>query len=133
MDSPKTYRTDVSSTSYEACYFVHFPKSVEFTIDEQTARFIVELRHLVTTHGLSRIEKIDWRATYLRNDSESSAEAPVGENNEISTECSVLNVSDDEFWYSARIRHTNIEIESEHQSIDELAKHFSLNTPAQQR
>ena len=46
----------------------------------------------------------------------------AGEENEFRTEADVLNVSDTEFWFSAYIRHTDIEVVSEQQRIDELAK-----------
>jgi hypothetical protein len=41
------------------------------------------------------------------------------------TEANVLNVSDKEFWFSAYIKHTDIEILSEQQRIDDLVQRFA--------
>ncbi len=83
----------------------------------------------MSANGLYKIEKFDYRAKYLKYDPEQDPEDArlAGEENEFRTEADVLNVSDTEFWFSAYIKHTDIEVLSEQQGIDDLAKHFAFN------
>ena len=125
MANPKSFRTGIRCAS-DNCNEV--PTIVEFDIDDATAVEIVWLAAIVRSNGLHKVERVDYRAIYLRYDPEQEPEEAklAGEDNELRTEADVLSVSDNEFWFSAYIRHTDIEIVSEHQCIDYLVEHFSL-------
>lgn len=125
MTDSMLFRTDVSSDNQ----FAYIPAVVEFAIDASTAAEIVQLATLVKTRGLYKVEKFDRRATYLRFDPETDREEieTADEDNEVRTEAEVLNVSDESFWYSAYLKHTDVEVHSEHQSVEELAQRFGLS------
>jgi hypothetical protein len=125
MEKSKTFRTEVrSGGDYD-----DIPAVVEFTIDQLTAAEIIRLAGIVKANGLYKVEKFDYRAKYLRYDPEQDPDDAelAGEENYLRTEADVLNVTDREFWFSAYIKHTNVEILSEEQGIDELVKHFALD------
>lgn len=123
MSDSKRYRAEVSSTSD----YSDIPAVVEFSIDKPAAMEIIRLADIVKGHDLYKVEKFDWRATYLKHDREdTSVEAEDGKENEISTDAATLNVSDTHFWFSAFLRHTNVEITCEQQCVGDLAKHFGL-------
>jgi hypothetical protein len=126
MDNVKTFRTEVRCGNDN---YNDIPSVVEFSIDEAAAAEIIRLAGIVTVNGLYKIEKFDYRARYLKYDPEQDPEDAelAGEENEFRTEADVLNVSDTEFWFSAYIKHTDIEVLSEQQGIDDLAKHFAIN------
>ena len=126
MDNVKTFRTEVRCGNDN---YNDIPSVVEFSIDEAAAVEIIRLAGFVTANGLYKIEKFDYRARYLKYDPEQDPEDAelAGEENEFRTEADVLNVSDTEFWFSAYIKHTDIEVLSEQQGIDDLAKHFAIN------
>jgi hypothetical protein len=126
MTDSKYFRTEVRS-DHE---FVDLPAVVECAIDAATAAEFVQLAGLVKSHGLYKVEKLDWRASYLKFDPDldPQAYAAAGEDNELRTEADVLNVSDTSFWYSACLKHSDIEVRSEHQSLKDLAKDFGLDT-----
>jgi hypothetical protein len=86
----------------------------------------------VKINDLYKVERFDYQAKYLKFDPTEDPEnaALAGEENEFRTEADVLNVSDTEFWFSAYIKHTDIEVLSEQLRIDEIAKHFGLEKPA---
>jgi hypothetical protein len=121
MEKTKTFRTEVrcGNDNYNG-----IPMVVAFSIDEEGAAEIIRLAGIVKANGLYKIEKFDYRAQYLKYDPEQDPEDAklAGEENEFRTEADVLNVSDTEFWFSAYIRHTDIEVLSEPQRIDELAE-----------
>ena len=123
MDNVKTFRTEVRCGNDN---YNDIPSVVKFSIDEAAAAEIIRLAGIVTANGLYKIEKFDYRARYLKYDPEQDPEDAelAGEENEFRTEADVLNVSDTEFWFSAYIKHTDIEVLSEQQGIDDLAKHF---------
>jgi hypothetical protein len=125
MDSSKTFCTEVRCGND---YYNDVPSVVKFSIDESTAAEIIRLAAIVKSNGLYKVEKFDYRATYLKYDPEQDAEDAklAGEENEFRTEADVLNVSDREFWFSAYIKHTDIDIESEEQRIDDLVRHFEV-------
>jgi hypothetical protein len=126
MDNVKTFRTEVRCGNDN---YNDIPSVVEFSIDEAAAAEIIRLAGIVTANGLYKIEKFDYRARYLKYDPEQDPEDAelAGEENEFRTEVDVLNVSDTEFWFSAYIKHTDIEVLSEQQGIDDLANHFALD------
>jgi len=120
MEKSKTFRTEVRCGND---YYNDIPTIVEFSIDDATAADIIRLAEIVKTNGLYKIEKFDYRAKYLKYDPEQDPEEAklAGEENEFRTEADVLNVTDTEFWFSAYIRHTDIEVLSEQLGIQELA------------
>jgi hypothetical protein len=126
MDNVKTFRTEVRCGNDN---YNDIPSEVEFSIDEAAAAEIIRLAAIVKSNDLYKVEKFDYRARYLKHDPEQDPEDAelAGEENEFRTEADVLNVSDTEFWFSAYIKHTDIEVLSEQQGIDDLAKHFAIN------
>jgi hypothetical protein len=125
MVNSKTYRTEAR---YDNDNYNDVPSVVEFSIDETTATEIIRLAAIVKSNNLYKVVKFDYRATYLEFDPEQDPEDAklAGDQNEFRTEADVLNVSDKEFWFSAYIKHTDIEILSEQQSIDDLVQHFGF-------
>lgn len=121
----KQYRTSVrTDADYD-----EIPEVVQFTIDDLTAREIVRLAALVKANGLYKVEKFDYRARYLKNDLEETPEeaAAEGEDNEVRTDSDCLNVSETEFWFSAYLKHCDVEILGERQRISELIEFFGLS------
>jgi hypothetical protein len=120
----KTYRTEVRSSDE----FCDIPALVEFTVDQETAREIIRLAEIVKANGLHKVEKFDCRACYLKVDPEQTLQdaSDAGDNNKIHTEADRLNVSDTDFWFSGYIKHTAVEILSEQQRVDDLARHLGL-------
>jgi hypothetical protein len=113
------------------------PRIVKFEIHEAGAREILRLSEIAKSNDLYRIEKFDWRATYLRDDPRNATDdtddddIPVrdtqsSEGNEITMDTPTLNVSDDEFWFAASMRDDDIEVVSTHVPIRELIEHFDL-------
>jgi hypothetical protein len=125
MNNSKIFRTEsrCGNDNYN-----DVPSLVKFSIDEATAAEIIRLAALVRSNGLYKIEKFDYRAQYLKHDPDQDPEDAklAGEENEFRTEVAVLNISDEEFWFSAYIRHTDIEILSEQQLIGDLIGHFGF-------
>src|SRR3984957_4247639 len=129
MDNSKTFRAEVCCDND---HYNDIPTVVEFTIDEATAAEIIRLAAIVKSNELYKVEKFDYRARYLKCDPEVDPEEAklAGDENEFRTEADVLSVSDEEFWFSAYIKHTDIEILSEQQSIDDLVQHFGFERQA---
>jgi hypothetical protein len=128
MDNSKTYRTEVRCGNN----YNDIPTVVAFSINEASAAEIIRLAGIVKANGLYKIEKFDYRAEYLKYDPEEDPEEAklAGEENQFRTEADVLNVSDEEFWFSAYIKHTDIEVLSEQYSIDDLVQHFGFEGQA---
>ena len=114
----KTYRADVRTDSD----YDQIPAVATFDIGEQTAKEIIRLSGLVKENKLYKVDKFDYRADFLMDDAEDGADDAVN----VSTDADRLNVSETEFWFSAEIKHTNVEIVTVRQSIAELAAHFGL-------
>jgi len=129
MGNSKTFRTAVRCGND---HYNDVPTVVEFIIEEAAAAEIMRLATIVKINDLYKVERFDYRAKYLKFDPTEDREdaALAGEENEFRTEADVLNVSDTEFWFSAYIKHTDIEVLSEQLRIDEIAKHFGLEKPA---
>lgn len=124
---PKTYRVETRGGG--DCD--NTPSVAIFSIDELTAKTIMALAALVTTYGLHRVEKFDYRTQYLQFDPETipeDAEA-AGEENEVRTDCDSLVVHASTFKFSAYIKHTDVQVWTDEQSIDELVAHFGLSEP----
>jgi hypothetical protein len=129
MDNSETFRTEVRCGNDN---YNDIPTVVAFSINEAEAAEIIRLAGIVRANGLYKIEKFDCRAQYLRYDPEEDPKEAklAGEENEFRTEADVLNVSDEEFWFSAYIKHTDIEILSEQQGINDLVQHFGFERQA---
>ena len=129
MENSTTFRTEVRCGNDN---YNDVPTVVEFIIEEATAAEIIRLAAIVNTNGLYKVERFDYRARYLKVDPKENPEDAelAGEDNEFRTEADVLNVSDTEFWFSAYIKHTDIEVLSEQLCIDDLAQRFDLEKRA---
>jgi len=129
MDNSTTFRTEARCGND---HYNDVPTVVEFIIEEATAAEIIRLAAIVNTNGLYKVERFDYRARYLKFDPKENPEDAelAGEDNEFRTEADVLNVSDTEFWFSAYIKHTDIEVLSEQLRIDDLAQRFDLEARA---
>jgi hypothetical protein len=126
MNKPKAYCTAARTDSD----YTDIPAAVVFIIDENTARNIIRLSRFVKAHDLYKVEKFDYRAAYLNRspeeDFQDAGSEADDEENEVRVDSNVLNVTDTEFWFSAFIKHTHVEILSEEISIAELVEHFGL-------
>ncbi len=122
MTTSKNYRTEVRTDSD----YDEIPSVAVFSIEEATAQRILKLSALVKDHGLYKIEEFDYRTAFLK----SGAEDEIDDDDHASTEADCLNVSEREFWFSAIIKHTNVEIVTGRQSIADLASHFGLASEA---
>lgn len=121
----KTYRTGIRRSADIG----ELPDCVAFRIDEDSAREILKLSALVKEHGLYKVEKFDFRACYTRTQPVASEQVgSVPMQHIVSTEADCLNVSDSEFWFSAYLKHTDIQINSEAQSIADLQACVGLTT-----
>src|ERR1700730_1492579 len=125
MQNSKTFRTEVRCGND---HYNDIPTLVAFSIDEAAAAEIIRLAEMVKANGLYKIEKFDYRAQYLKYDPEQDPKEAerAGADNEFRTEADVLNITDTEFWFSGYIKHTDIEILSEQQRIDDLTEHFAF-------
>jgi hypothetical protein len=122
----KMYRAAVRTDSD----YDDIPSLALFAMREDDARTVAGLSMLVREHALHKVERFDYRAHFYRYDPEQGpADAEeAGEENEARTECDCLNVSDTEFWYSAYLKHTAVEVLTERQPIADLLAHFGLAT-----
>ena len=126
MQNEKIFRTEVTSTSD----YGEIPAVVEFAIEVATAREIIRLAALVKAHGLNKVEKFDWRAQYFPHETEGTLDER-NDDDTVRTETELLNISDTHFWFSAYLKHTSIEIQSEWQCIGDLVAHFNLAPDAE--
>lgn len=114
----KRYETDVRS-DYDC---VGMPSKARFCIVKRDALEIIRLSSLVIENGLHKVEMFDNRTSWLDGeDSDTFVEA----NSELDT----LNISSTEFWFSAYLKHNDVEILSQRQSIKELAQWFGIGIP----
>ncbi len=122
MTKSKNYRTEVRTDSD----YDEIPAVAVFTIEEATAQRILKLSALVKDNGLYKVEEFDYRTEFLK----SAGDDEIDDDDQASTEADCLNVSEREFWFSAIIKHTNVEIVTDRQSIADLATHFGLASEA---
>lgn len=110
----------------------HVPEIVEFSIDEDTAHEIVKLSALVKANGLVAVRKSDRRARYYQYDPVDNPEMAqaAGQDNEVRTSGDCLNVDDVDFWFSAYLKHAEIELLSERRCIDQLIDFFGISAEA---
>lgn len=120
----KTYRTGIRHRADTG----DRPNGVVFRIDDDSAREIVRLSALVNTHGLYKVTQFDFRARYTRCEP-IAPEYPEGAmvDRVVSTEADCLNVSESEFWFSAYLKHSDIEFSSEALRIADLKECFGLS------
>ncbi|PPC84530.1 MAG: hypothetical protein CTY39_08615, partial [Hyphomicrobium sp.] len=104
------------------------PSVAVFQVDEQLARDIIKFASLVKANDVYKIERFDYRAEFLRYDPETESEEAeeAGGDNAVRTECDCLVVTDNEFFFNAYVKHTDVSVECKRQSIAELAQHFGL-------
>ena len=89
--------------------FADIPEKAIFTIDVNTKKLIQELAHIAEVNNLYKLEKFDYRVEWFDDDDK-----------DVVTEADILNVSCSDFWFSAYLKHTNIEIVTERISIVRL-------------
>lgn len=125
MSIKKTYRVAVKGGG--ECDVS--PGVAIFDINEEEARQIVKLAAMVRANDLHKVEKFDYRAEFLQFDPETDPEdaAEAGEENFVRTELECLNVTRDDFFISAYIKHTGIKVSCVGQTIADLMSHFGLS------
>lgn len=113
------------------------PEYAEFEISKTDAEDIIRMSKFCAENGWYQIEKFDYRVEYfdvkpepVNEDEEDECEDAENEystQDELRVDCCTLSVCDDVFWFSARIKHTDIQFRTETQSISEMATHFGIN------
>lgn len=105
------------------------PSAATFTMDATFARVVLNLSVMVGENDIDKVVKICHRAQFLQFDPVQGKEdaEEAGEENHIRTECDVLVVEKEEFYFSACIKHTDINVATERQSISELMVSFGLS------
>lgn len=127
----KHYQSKVSSDRERKNHFT-LPRSVAFSIDEATAHEIVRLSKLVIANHLHKVEKFDHRARYCERTYEECSlggpEAATVEDREsfLDTEADCLNVTGTDFWFSAYVRHSFVEVRSKRKPIRDLQEFFGI-------
>ena len=111
MQYETTVRTDAD--------YADIPEGAAFSIDLSDAQEIIRLAGLVKANGLHCLEKFDYRVGWDWGEDEGGTEAET------------LVVFPDAFCFAALVKHTNVEIRTEKQSIVALAHHFGLSSDAQ--
>jgi hypothetical protein len=125
MSNSKSYRTKVrSDADYD-----ELPNVATFVIDEATAKEIIRLSAMVKANSLYKVEKFDYRVSFIKQDEDEPNEQV--EQAELGTDADCLKVSETEFWFSAYLKHTNVEVLTERQRIADLATHFGLEVEAE--
>jgi hypothetical protein len=124
----KQYRTVVCTNGD----YDDLPEIVEFDIDAATAHEIVKLSALVKANDLVAVQKSDRRARYYQYDPVENPEQAqeAGEDNEVRTSADCLNVNDEDFWFSAYLKHADIELLSERRCIAHLIGCFGISAEA---
>jgi hypothetical protein len=122
MKEAKAYKADVSSSDE----WMDAPSVAVFEVSENDAKDIVRLAGLVKENGLFRVERFDYRVSYLKLDPEDLVDDDDEEENEARVDCDCISVSATEFWFTANEKNTSVEYTVERQSIKELADHFGI-------
>ncbi len=135
---PDTVVTAAASTSQPKLYRVavyggedldRAPRVAKFHVTEEYAREIIGLAALVAANDLHQVERYDGHADFLQYDPETDPDdaQEAGDENSVRTECDVLAVSKDEFFFQAYVKHTDIRVQCAAQPIAELAAHFAIS------
>ncbi|HGF4014043.1 hypothetical protein [Burkholderia vietnamiensis] len=122
--SPKAYRVEVTGGGD----LDKSPGVAIFEVSEESARNIIKLSSVVRANDLYKVEKYDCRAQYLQYDPETDPDDALdaGEENAVRSECDMLVVTDDAFYFRAYVKHTDVAVECASQPIAELAAHFAI-------
>ncbi|KAH0435496.1 hypothetical protein [Paraburkholderia fungorum] len=123
---PKVYRVEVRGGGD----LDNTPGIAVFQVSEESARNIVKLSGVVKANDLYKVERFDYRADFLQYDPEVNPDdaEEAGEENSVRTDCDVLVVTDAEFFFRAYVKHTDVSVECEAQSIAALAAHFGISS-----
>lgn len=120
----KNYRSDVRSDSDAD----NLPEVAVFEVDEALAKEIVRLAALVAANKLYQVQQFDYRVDYFRFSDPEDASTEE-EREPMRTDADILHVSETQFWFSATLKHSSIDVRTERLSISELMESFNL-TPA---
>ncbi|KAF7962631.1 hypothetical protein AWV80_19425 [Cupriavidus sp. UYMU48A] len=125
LSQPKAYSVAV----YGGDDLERAPRIAKFQVTDNFAREIVRLASLVRANDLHKVERFDYRADFLQYDPDSHPDdaQEAGEENFIRTECDVLAVTKDEFFFQAYVKHTDERVQCATQPIAELAAHFAIS------
>jgi hypothetical protein len=127
MNKSKAYLVDVRCSNE----LNDAPSVAVFTIDKDEAKEIVRLAEVVKENDLYKVERFDYRVSYLKKDPEDLDEDDdLEEENEARVDCDCISVSSNEFWFSAKAKHTDIEFTTERQPIQALADSFGVKFTA---
>lgn len=117
------------------------PALAVFDIDRKTAEFIIRMARLVKMHEISEIERYDFRTWYFETDPRDDLdderrqameadpaliELDDDDENILRTDADRLSVTADKFHFLTYRRYCDVEIETEGQSIAELAACFDI-------
>lgn len=98
------------------------PDLATFSVERDTAAFIVAMSAFAREHDLHRIERCDNRVTWLESADDEQPEVML-------SECTILCIDNDSFWYRCYRKHGDHLIETETCSIAELAAFHGLAMP----
>lgn len=96
------------------------PERVEFSIDRETARFILRMSTLVHEHDLHTIERLGGDAVWIDRQDDEVLEV-------MRSEGDCLSIDHDSFWLSCYRWHGSAKIESERCAIVDLATFYRLS------
>jgi hypothetical protein len=104
-----------------------------FTIDLETAEFIVRMAEIVKKEGLdslSRFDYLQWWEDLDIDDADDGRLNPdtldLEDGQEMRSECDKLHVGETDFWFSCYRKHCDDLIETPMLPIKELAEHFGI-------
>lgn len=112
-----------------------YPGHARFSISKSFAEEILRLSQLVRDNGLYKVELFaTGHVEFLNCAPEDLEEDDAGDNQDADNadgsrprvDCETLNVSNDDFWFSANIRNDSVSFSTDTQSLADLAKHFEL-------
>lgn len=113
------------------------PALAVFDIDHKTAEFIVAMARLVKAHEIYKVERYDFRARYFETDpcddlddgqwrAVEAGPGLIDHENVVRTDADRLSVTTDEFRFLTYRKYCDDEIETDGQSIAELAAYFDI-------
>ena len=120
--STKTLYAEVNPVQVER--FGDEPFGIRLDVTDEMAREIRHYANFVKNNKcMYKVEVFDSRAEWLDDIPEKpkpEEERPNYEISECRLDAVTLNVGDNEFWYAAYIKHTDVEIRSEHWRLTDL-------------
>ncbi len=107
------------------------PDLAEFAITKKVAQEIIRLSRIVTYNKLHTIDLFDYTPNWLKIElfveNDTGVEPLEEKRVPASTEGSTLNISADQFWFSAYIKHTDIKFRTDRFSIKrDLSEPFGI-------